>query len=42
MTNNSKTNCFDIKETIFSTRRDMVLLTKTICFGVIMVYDAFV
>ena len=42
MTHNSKTICFGIKETIFSTRRDMVLPTKTICFAIMMLYDAFV
>ena len=39
---NSKTNCFGIKETIFSTRIDMVLPTKTNCFGIMMIYDTFV
>ena len=42
MTNHSKTNCFGIKETIFLTRRDMVLPTKTICFVIMMLYDAFI
>ena len=37
----SKTNCFGIKDTIFSTRRDKVFQTKTICFGTMMLYDAF-
>ena len=38
----SKTNCFGIKDTIFSTRRDKVFQTKTNCFGAMMLYDAFV
>ena len=33
----SKTNCFGIKDTIFSTRRDMVFQTKTTCFTVMIV-----
>ena len=41
MSYNSKTICFGIKETIFSTSRDMVLPTKTICFAIMMLYDAF-
>ena len=39
---NNKTICFGIKETVFSTIRDSLLQTKTICFAVMMVYDAFV
>lgn len=38
---NSKTICFGIEESIFSPRKDSLLQTKTICFGVMMVYDAF-
>jgi hypothetical protein len=37
----SKTNCFGIEESIFSPRRDSLLLTKTNCFGVMMISDAF-
>ena len=37
----SKTICFGIEENISSPRRDSLLQTKTNCFGVMMVYDAF-
>ena len=41
MTHDSKTICFGIKETIFWTRKAMLLQTKTICFAIMMQYDAF-
>ena len=39
---NSKTICFGIEEIVYSTVRDSLLQTKTNCFAVMMVYDAFV
>ena len=38
---NSKTNCFGIEGNVSSPRRDSLLQTKTNCFDVMMVYDAF-
>ena len=38
----NKTTCFVVKESIFSPRRDSLLLIKTTCFVVMMIYDAFV
>ena len=38
----SKTICFGIEGNVSSSRRDSLLQTKTNCFGVMMVYDAFV
>ena len=37
----SKTSCFGIVETIFTTRKAMLLLTKTTCFAIVMDSDAF-
>ena len=41
MSYNTKTNCFAVAETIFTTQKDMLLNTKTNCFVVMMAYDAF-
>ena len=41
MSYNTKTNCFAVAETIFTTQKDMLLNTKTNCFVVMMTYDAF-
>ena len=41
MSDDSKTICFGLKETIFRTRKAILLQTKTNCFAVMMVYDAF-
>lgn len=37
----SKTNCFGIEGNVSSPRKDSLLQTKTNCFAVMMVYDAF-
>ena len=41
ITYESKTICFGLVGMVSTTLKDIVLRTKTNCFGVMMVYDAF-
>lgn len=41
MSDDNKTICFGPKETIFRTRKAMLLQTKTNCFAIMIVSDAF-
>ena len=42
MTCETKTICFAAVSTISSTQGDILLPTKTNCFGIMMIYDAFI